>query len=65
MEMKLKAKRAEFGYTQQDVAEKLGIAVPTYIHKENGDTLFNLNEIKKLLIIFDCKFEDIFLPLMS
>ena len=60
MELKLKAKRVEKGMTQADVAQKLGIALPTYIHKENGDTLFNLNEIKQLLILFDCKFEDIF-----
>lgn len=61
MEMKLKAKRVENGMTQAEVAEKLGIAIATYIHKENGDTLFNLNEVKKLLEIFKCKFEDIFL----
>jgi DNA-binding XRE family transcriptional regulator len=61
MEVKLKAKRVEFQMTQEQVAEKLGISTPTYINKENGKKLFNLLEIKKLLTLFDCKFEDIFL----
>ncbi len=59
--MKLKAKRVENGMTQAEVAKRLGIATPTYIHKENGDTLFNLHEVKQLLLLFNCKFEDIFL----
>lgn len=63
--MKLKAKRVEFGFTQKDIAEKLGIATPTYIHKENGNTPFNLDEVKKLLVIFNCRFEDIFLTNVS
>lgn len=61
MEVKLKAKRVEFQMTQEQVAEKIGISTPTYINKENGKKLFNLLEIKKLLTLFDCKFEDIFL----
>jgi DNA-binding XRE family transcriptional regulator len=61
LEMKLKAKRVEKGMTQAEVAEALGIATPTYIHKENGNTLFNLNEIKQLITLFNCSFEDIFL----
>lgn len=59
--MKLKAKRAEHGYTQAKVAELLNISTSSYIHKENGDTQFSLDEVKRLLKIFNCQFEDIFL----
>lgn len=61
MEVKLKAKRVEFQLTQAELAEKIGISTPTYIDKENGKRPFNLFEIKKMLQIFNCKFEDIFL----
>ena len=65
MEVKLKAKRTEYQLTQEEVAKRIGISTPTYIDKENGKRQFNLNEIKQLLVLFQCKFEDIFLPYVS
>lgn len=61
MLLKLKAKRVENGMTQTDMAKKIGIAVATYNHKENGSAYFSFNEILKILEILQCKFEDIFL----
>lgn len=61
MLLKLKAKRVEKGMTQTDMAKRIGIAVATYNHKENGSATFSFNEILKILNILECKFEDIFL----
>lgn len=57
---KLKARRVELGYTQLDVANKLDVSLSTYCHKEKGKTDFTINEIIKLLVFLNCKFEDIF-----
>lgn len=61
MLLKLKAKRVEKGMTQTDMATRIGIAVATYNHKENGSATFSFDEILKILNILECKFEDIFL----
>lgn len=61
MQRKLKAKRAELGYTQAYVASKIGMSTVTYIKKENGKRDFLFSEIVALINLFDCKFEDIFL----
>ena len=57
---KLKAKRVELGYSQLDVAKKLDVSLSTYCHKEKGKTSFTIDEITKLLLFLNCKFEDIF-----
>ncbi len=57
---KLRGIRNEKGYTMQELANKLGITKNCYYKKENGITDFYLDEVRKILIIFDCKFEDIF-----
>ncbi|WDU84240.1 helix-turn-helix transcriptional regulator [Caloramator sp. Dgby_cultured_2] len=44
---KLKALRVEHGYTQIDLAKKIGMPVSTYIRKENGYTEFTVSEIQK------------------
>jgi len=58
---KLKGKRVEKGYTQQDIADKLGISVSAYNLKEQGKRQFIIEEICEILNILDCKFEDIFI----
>ena len=58
---KLKGARAEKGYHQGDVADKLGISRDSYNMKENGKSEFKLSEILKLLEILDKEFNDIFL----
>lgn len=59
--LKLKGKRVEKGLTQEKMAAKLGMTKKTYNFKENGKYIFRLDEIKKILEILDCNFEDIFL----
>lgn len=58
---RLKARRVELGYSQDDMAKMLGISLSTYCHKEKGKTSFNIEEIIKLVLFLNCKFEDIFL----
>lgn len=57
---KLKGIRYEKGYTMQDMADRLGISKNCYFKKENGFTDFYLDEVKRILEIFNCNFNDIF-----
>lgn len=41
---KLKGKRVESGYTQQELAEKIGISAISYTRKENGIRDFSCRE---------------------
>ena len=59
---KIRGKRNELHLSQEDVAKELSIAVKTYNLKENGKYEFTLEEVRKLLMLFNCNFEDIFLP---
>ena len=58
---KVRGKRNELKLSQEYVSKQLGITLKTYNLKENGKSDFTINEIVKLLEIFKCKFEDIFL----
>lgn len=57
---KLRGIRYEKGYTMQNMADELNISKNCYFKKENGYTDFYLDEVKKILDLFNCKFEDIF-----
>lgn len=59
--LKLKGKRVEKGLTQESISKLLGIEKSAYARKENGIVQFRLDEIKKILEILECNFEDIFL----
>ncbi len=59
---KIRGKRCELHLSQEDVAKELSITVKTYNLKENGKSEFTLEEVRKLLKLFNCNFEDIFLP---
>ena len=61
MKLKLRAKRVEKGFTQEELAKALGISTATYNRYEIGHTEMTESTINKLLIILDCKYEDIFL----
>lgn len=61
MLIKLKAKRVEKGYTQEELAKLINLGVSNYNLKENEKVNFTYAEIVKILQILDCKFEDIFL----
>lgn len=58
---KLIGKRNEKGLTQEKMAELLGISKNNYYLKENGKLDFNLVEVKKILQILQCEYNDIFL----
>jgi putative transcriptional regulator len=57
----LRAYRALHNLTQEDMAEKMGIKVQTYVSKETGRTEFSASEAARLCRIFNVSFEDIFL----
>jgi DNA-binding XRE family transcriptional regulator len=57
---KLIGKRNEKGLSQRKMAELIGISNNNYCLKEQGKLEFHLDEIKKILEILNCSFEDIF-----
>ena len=59
--LKLKGKRVEKGLTQEGIAKLLNMEKSAYARKENGQVQFRLDEVKKILEILECNFEDIFL----
>lgn len=60
MNVKLKGKRVEKGYTQEQLAKKIGVNTATYNRKEKGLVDFTLTEIQDLMYYLDCDFDDIF-----
>ena len=61
MNLKLRAKRVEKGFTQGELAEALGVSTATYNRYEKDHTEMTESTINKLLQILECKYEDIFL----
>lgn len=59
--LKLKGKRVEKGLTQESISKLLNMEKSAYARKENGIVQFRLDEVKKILEILECNFEDIFL----
>ena len=57
---KLVGKRNEKGFSQEKMAEMLGISKNNYNLKENGKLDFNLVEVKNILKILDCSYDEIF-----
>lgn len=49
----LKEQRKLCGYTQRQIAEKLGISQPSYIRYENGSSEPTLENLIKLADLFD------------
>lgn len=60
MKFKLKAKRVEKGYTQEELAKAIGVSTATYNRYECGHNEMTESIINKLLVILECKYEDIF-----
>lgn len=56
----LKAERSRLGLTQKDVADQLGIAVPTYSKKENGKQDFTQKEMLELCKILNRTLDELF-----
>lgn len=61
MKLKLKAKRVERGFTQEELAKAIGVCTATYNRYEKGYTEMTESIINKVLNILNCKYEDIFL----
>jgi len=57
---KLKGARVEKGYSQDRLAEALGMPVVTYRTKENGISVFTEVEIKKICELLEKNVTDIF-----
>lgn len=58
---KMRKKRLELGISVTDIVKKLGLKhEQSYYNWENGTSKPNYETIKKLLKVFDCKFEDLF-----
>ena len=57
---KLVGKRNEKKYTQQKMADMIGISKNNYNLKENGKLDFSLVEVKKILNILNCSYDEIF-----
>lgn len=57
---KLKGARVERGFSQERLADALGMPVVTYRTKENGISAFTEVEIKKICELLDKSVTDIF-----
>ena len=62
MQTKLIAWRRYFGYSQEDMANYLGIDSRTYKNKERGHSQFKTNEMFAIDRKFNKKIDEIFLP---
>lgn len=60
MKLKLRAKRVERGFTQEGLAKAIGVSTATYNRYEIGRTEMTESTINKVLLVLDCKYEDIF-----
>ena len=61
-ETELTRLRRYFGYTQQDMADLIGVRLRTYINKEKGISQFKLKEMFLISDKFKKPIEEIFLP---
>ena len=61
--LKLRGKRVEAGYTQAELAQKIGLSLTTYRLKECGDREFTMSEINSILKLLNCTYEEIFFNL--
>ena len=51
--MKLRERRTQLGWTQRDVAKKLGIAQPIYQRFEKGIFECSYEQLRNICILFD------------
>lgn len=60
--MTLRAARINKQLTQKEVAEKLGCTMPTIAAWENGKSKITLDNVKKLLELYEVSIEEIDWP---
>ncbi len=56
---KLTALRKHFGYSQGDIAGKLGITVPEYMNWENGNSICSILQLKKIADLYHVPLQDL------
>lgn len=61
-DLSIKAARVNNGYTQEALAEKLGVATRTYIKWENGEVELKPYVVYSLAYIFGMKSDQIRIP---
>ena len=54
-EQNIKAERIRKGFTQEDMAKKLGISANSYGLKERGKRSFDLNEFRVICQTLNCE----------
>ena len=57
---KLIGKRNERGFSQEKMAKLIGISKNNYNRKETGKLDFSLGEVRKILKILNCNYNEIF-----
>ncbi|WJY28939.1 MULTISPECIES: helix-turn-helix transcriptional regulator [Sporosarcina] len=62
MENKIRERRTEHSWTQDDLAEKLDVSRQTIISLEKGRYNPSLILAFKIAKLFGCRIEDIFIP---
>ncbi|MBD8015512.1 helix-turn-helix transcriptional regulator [Planococcus wigleyi] len=61
MEHRIKELRASFGFTQEQLSEKLGVSRQTIISIENGRYKPSLELAYKIAKLFQLRIEDVFI----
>lgn len=61
----IKKLREEGGYSQQSLADKVGVHKNTVINWETGETDMKSADLVKLSNVLDCSIEDILLPTLE
>jgi len=57
----IRAERSRTGFTQEQVAAKLGISTKTYIEYEKDAANFKAGALYKLAELLNCKIDDFFI----
>lgn len=55
----LKRLRIQNNFTQQEIANQLGILLQSYQKYESGERQPKLNELDKFIIIFNCDYNEL------
>lgn len=62
MKVTMRAMRVNRGYTQEQLAKKLGVAKATVMNWEKGNCVMDAPTLLTLCSIYECGVEDIILP---
>lgn len=60
MSNKVRDYRLKYGYTQQELADKLNVSRVTYVRKEHGVIEFKASEMVELSKIYNVSISDMF-----